>query len=121
MRFSEFIMQAGGLHFGGIESALIAVQRHLELNNACKFYLYTVLLDVTSAVDVNDQGCSELWDEEHYYSSSNVLRYTNVFEPSSSKSYAVFDCNLLNIESVQQKNIKDFDLDQLFEGTHHGC
>lgn len=108
--FDAFEMRLGGLHFGGIQSATVAVNRHLlrkRIHNSI-FYLYTVRIKSHNVVNAQDMGGAQDWEEEADYLKAEVLKYVNRHEPDIKPSYAVFNTSCIEILSVQQKSTKDY-------------
>lgn len=109
-RFDRFEMRLGGLHFGGIQSATVAVNRHLlrQRNHSGTFYLYKVKIISDNVVSTQDAGGAEEWEEEADFLKAEVLKYINRHEPDVKPSYAVFNSSCIEIISVQEKSTKEF-------------
>lgn len=110
VRFDKFEMRLGGLHFGGIQSATVAVNRHLLRNrdNTGIFYLYKVKITSNNVVNSQDAGEAHDWEEEANFLNADVLKYVNRYEPDVKPSYAVFNTSCIEILSVQEESTKDY-------------
>lgn len=108
--FDVFEMRRGGLHFGGLESAIQAVERHIY---GCtdEFFLYKVRLDISNVQEVFDCGGAEDWEIEKSISNSKILSYKNQYEPCKDKSYVVFCLSKIEIISVSTENLLNYDID----------
>lgn len=108
--FEAFEMRRGGLHFGGLESAIQAVERHIG-DCTDEFYLYKVKIDISDVQEVFDCGGAEDWEIEKTISSAKVLSYKNEYEPCKNKSYVVFCLSKIEMVSVSTENLMDYDID----------
>ena len=93
VRIKEFEIPYAGLHFGDLSAALQAVERKLEYSNTDTFYLHEVVLDISNVEDVFDSGND--WRDDLDGDTSKVFSYTNKYEPSSGKSYVMFDTKFI--------------------------
>ena len=109
-RFDKFEMRLGGLHFGGIQSAVVAVNRHLlrNKNHSGTFYLYKVKIKSHNVVSTQDAGEAHDWEDEANFLKAEVLKYVNRYEPDVTPSYAVFNTSCIEILSVQEESTKDY-------------
>lgn len=105
--FELFEMRRGGLHFGGLESAVQAVARHID---GCtdEFYLYTVKLDTSAVQDVFDCGGADDWEIEKTITNCKVMSYKNQYEPCKDKSYVVFCLSKIEIVDVISESILNY-------------
>ena len=103
--FDTFQMTEQGIHFGTIESALIAVERKaeqiVELHGSkarpTSFYLYEVELDISRFVEEFDQGYDWAKSFEKEVDSIKGYVYNNKYEPSNGPSYITWDCSTINL------------------------
>ena len=98
VRITDFYIPENGLHFGSLESGIIAVSRKLTNQVPCTIYVHKVKLDVTRCQELFDIGFN--WAEEVKYESGKIFKYKNKYEPSLFPSYVIFDTSL--IISVEQ-------------------
>lgn len=115
--FDKFEIPYNGLHFGSFESAIQALDYKREKLKFDRFYLYKVTLDDSICEDVFDVGKD--WKDYLEGDTTKVYSYTNKYEPSSSKSYVIFNTEFIkSLVSKQELNINDYecDLDKLFKG-----
>lgn len=90
---------SNGIHFGSAESALEAVNRKQTFCH----YIYEVDLDVSNTTEVFDVGSTERWLETKRIETINGfsgVSYKNLYEPSSAKSYYVWDSSIVKLKSV---------------------
>lgn len=102
--FSEFNTDNGGSHFGGMDSAYIAIERKLD-NPSSKFYLYTVKLDISDSERVDDVGNTDAWEELRTFYNRPILAYFNKYEPSSTSSYVVYDKSKILSMTVEETTL----------------
>lgn len=104
VEIESFYIPYGGLHLGGINSALEAALRKIRASDDGQYiYLHRVLLNIDNPYDVEDCGSNELWDGIIQYLTTKTdhdsIRYVNKFEPDMVPSYAVFDVSRVQIKS----------------------
>ena len=104
VRIKEFEIPYAGLHFGDLSSALQAVERKLDHSITDTFYLHEVVLDISNVEDVFDSG--DDWRDDLDGDTTKVFSYTNKYEPSSSKSYVMFDTKFIKeVVKVSEESI----------------
>ena len=114
-RITTFEIPYAGLHFGDVSAALQAVERKLEYANTDTFYLHEILLDISNVEDVFDSG--DDWRDDLDGDTSKVFSYTNKYEPSSGKSYVMFDTKFIKeviCVSEEHLNTYEEELNKLF-------
>lgn len=114
VKIEQFYIPYGGLHLGGINSALEAALRKLRspLNvvNADMVYLHKCIVDLGRITRVNDLGGDEAWRtliEECRCLDFNSVQYKNEFEPDSVDSFMIWDTTRIKIISVDVIHIDD--------------
>ena len=115
VRITTFEVPYAGLHFGDLSAALQAVERKLNYSNTDTFYLHEVVIDISSVEDVLDSG--DDWRNDLNGDTSKIFSYTNKYEPSSSKSYVMFDTKFIKkVLSVSKESLTAYEekLNKLF-------
>lgn len=104
MKIDSFYIPYGGLHMGGMYSALEAALRKLRsdrnVDNNTTVYLHKVHLKSCDAVSVDDMGDDHSWRELYTSGIGQVFVYENKYEPDVSKSYVIWDTSLVQIIEV---------------------
>lgn len=104
MKIDSFYIPYGGLHMGGMYSALEAALRKLRsdrnVDNNTTVYLHKVHLKSCDAVPVDDMGDDHSWRELYTSGIGQVFVYENKYEPDVSKSYVIWDTSLVQIIEV---------------------
>lgn len=104
MKIDSFYIPYGGLHMGGMYSALEAALRKLRsdrnVDNNTTVYLHKVHLKSCDVVPVDDMGDDHSWRELYTSGTGQVFVYENKYEPDVSKSYVIWDTSLVQIIEV---------------------
>jgi hypothetical protein len=101
VKIESFHIPYGGLHFGGIYSAIIAALRHYYSNDLSTeiLHIHCCEVDINNPVLVDDQGSAEQWENEFKSVRGDALEYNNKFEPDTENSFCIFDAGkVLKIE-----------------------
>lgn len=101
VRITKFQIPAQGLHVGDKDSAIQAI--HYKRNKLVDgiFYLHKLVINIDDVEDVFDAG--EDWRYALGCDTSKVYSYTNKYEPSSGKSFVMFDTKFI----VETLSIED--------------
>ena len=94
---------SNGVHFGSAESALEAVKRKQKF---C-YYIYEVEVDIKNTTEVFDVGSTEEWLKTKRIEASSGfsgVSYKNLYEPSSIKSYYIWDSSIVKLISVTRSS-----------------
>ena len=111
VKIDQFYIPENGLHFGSLESALIAAARHVVNQDEMKVFVHKVKINVTKCQELFDVGFN--WAEEVNHETCKIFRYKNKYEPSLQPSYVLFDTSLiLSIEQVYSYLITREDYDE---------
>ena len=106
VKIDSFYIPYGGLHLGGMYSALEAALRKLRsdrnVDNSTTVYLHKVHLKVDTVLPVDDLGDDHSWRTMFSAVPDDIqaLEYVNKYEPDVSKSYVVWDTSLVKIIEV---------------------
>lgn len=105
VNIKKFYIPYGGLHFGGINSALEAALRKVRISKSKIVYLHECTVNVNSFFECEDLCTHDDWERHIEYmkihEKDNVLKYKNKFEPDVVPSYVVWDENLVKIVNVK--------------------
>lgn len=104
---NEFYMPYGGLHFGGMMSAIQCSLRHLyeerEKGSIIDtIYIHRCFIDDVHMYDGTDAGNNIGWQKQYIQAQQedtryNCIKYTNQYEPDILPSYCLFDLSKVQI------------------------
>lgn len=97
-RISKFYLPFGGLHMGGLGSALEAALRKRRKESEGFIYLHSVVVDDTLTVEQDDLGDAHSWALSwDRYSKTGIAgwNYVNLFEPDLKRSLCLFDLSVV--------------------------
>lgn len=107
VKIEEFYIPYGGLHFGGIRSALECALRHLHYGNLKHRNLDTIHIHKCellsdSFYESEDKGGDHSWktlNDELFEKDIDfdIIKYTNEHEPDIVPSYCIFRTDLVRI------------------------
>lgn len=106
VKIDEFRIPYGGLHVGGLHSALEAALRKLRsdknVDDLQTVYVHKVHLNAPKTAYVEDLGDCQSWRKciDSQPEDINALEYMNRYEPDVVSSYVVWDTSVLEIVSV---------------------
>ena len=108
--FDKFYIPYGGLHLGGLHSALEAALRHLRSprndSGACTVYLYQVHVQLGTVHCTEDLGGEDSW-REVFSTEYDSVQYDNKYELDNVPSYMVWDSSRVQIHSVQEMHMDE--------------
>lgn len=123
VKIEEFYIPLGGLHFGGIHSALRAgltklYKQRNKGNLISTLHIHECVLTPSTKENIilcNDMGSDEKWREYYEFISTQtpnteVLKYKNKYEPDTVPSYCIFDVKyikLIDSSSIHMDNAED--------------
>lgn len=97
-RISKFYVPFGGLHMGGLGSALEAALRKRRKQSEGFIYLHSVVVEDSLTVEQDDLGDAHSWDLSWgRYSKTGIAgwNYVNLFEPDPKRSLCLFDLSVV--------------------------
>lgn len=114
VKIDNFYIPYGGLHFGGINSALEAALRKLRspmnVVNADTVYLHKCIVDLGIITFCDDLGGDDSWRsviDECQRLGFNSVQYKNLYEPDSVPSYMIWESNRVKILEVDPIHMDD--------------
>lgn len=107
---SSFYIPYGGLHLGGMYSALEAALRKLRsdknVHNDEVVYLHRVQVDLGRIVLMDDLGGDEEW-RGVFSTEYDSVQYVNSYEPDVVHSYMVWDTSRVQVIDVDPIHMDD--------------
>lgn len=116
VKIKDFYVPYGGIHMGGINSALEAALRKVRSYNGydeLQIYLHRLEVDLGRSVMIDDMGDCAAWrsminscKKEGY----NSVEYNNIYEPDIVNSYMLWEperIKILTVDSMYQDEAED--------------
>jgi|AGFS01.1.fsa_nt_gi hypothetical protein len=110
VKIKDFYVPYGGIHMGGIHSALEAALR--KVRNYCgsgelEIYVHRLEVDLGRVVAMDDMGDCQAWRDTINSCTRdgyNSVEYKNLFEPDTCNSYMIWEPERIEILSVEPMN-----------------
>lgn len=112
----EFFVPYGGIHVGGLYSALEAALRKVRSHDGDtvpQVFIHRVQVDLGRSMSTTDMGGSDSWNCLMYVAQNNgcdSLEYWNKFEPDLVNSYVLWEpsrIKVLDIKTMSQDEAED--------------
>lgn len=109
VRIEKFHIPHGGLHFGGINSALEAALRKIrasryDINPLNYVYLHECTLNINTVYETDDLCGADDWAKEIEFAkcstNADAIKYWNKYEPDMVYSYLIWNSSLVQIDNV---------------------
>lgn len=114
VKIDSFYIPFGGLHFGGINSALEAALRKLRSPRNTldhkEIHIHKCLVELGKTQHSEDLGGEDSWRaviDECSRLGFNSVQYKNVYEPDSVPSYMIWDASRVKIIEVDCIHMDD--------------
>lgn len=125
VKIDKFYIPYGGLHVGGVHSALEAALRKIRSYDGPftqHVYIHRLEVDIGRSILYDDMGDDEGWRTliARHKDECDTVEYRNSFEPDVVNSFLIWDATrvtILDIDVMSQDEAED-KLNEFYEENH---